>query len=168
MRCSYETKEAMTFIGYHTKIRPEEAYQKCPEFWDREYSLRFAGLWESMRPANALEKAILENRIGMYGICADAEDGFTYWIAGLYQGGEVPEGLDLIAFPAGRWAVFTAKGPIPASLQALNTAVWQEWYPAEGQRQGADGSVNLEVYSEGDPRAEDYESAIWMPVRKEG
>ena len=34
MNVTYEKKQAMTFIGYHTKICPEEAYRKYPEFWD--------------------------------------------------------------------------------------------------------------------------------------
>ena len=32
MRGTYEHKEAMTFIGFSTSIRPEEGYRKCPEF----------------------------------------------------------------------------------------------------------------------------------------
>ena len=71
---------------------------------------------------NAVEKAILENGIGMFAICADSENAFTYWIAGLYKGGDVPGGLELYSFPASEWAVFTTKGPMPASLQTLNTA----------------------------------------------
>ena len=47
-------------------------------------------------------------------------------------GGEVPEGLSLYTFPESDWAMFSAKGPLPGSLQALNTQVWQEWYPDEG------------------------------------
>ena len=35
MNVTYEKKDAMTFIGYHTEIRPEEGYQKCPEFGTR-------------------------------------------------------------------------------------------------------------------------------------
>ena len=35
MNVKYEKKPEMTFIGYHTEIRPEEGYQKCPEFWTR-------------------------------------------------------------------------------------------------------------------------------------
>ena len=31
MDLTYEQKEAMIFIGYHTLIRPEEGYVKCPE-----------------------------------------------------------------------------------------------------------------------------------------
>ena len=41
MNITYEKKDAMTFIGYHTEIRPEEGYQKCPEFWDKEYNARY-------------------------------------------------------------------------------------------------------------------------------
>ena len=38
MKVTYEHKPAMTFIGFSTSIRPEEGYQKCPEFWDKEYA----------------------------------------------------------------------------------------------------------------------------------
>ena len=70
----------MTFIGYHTEISPEEAYQKCPEFWDKEYAAKYVRLWQTMQPENAVEKAILDNGIGMYAICTEGENGFTYWI----------------------------------------------------------------------------------------
>ena len=160
----YEKKETLTFIGYHTEIRQGEGYLKCPEFWEKEYTEKYARLWRTMEPQTPVEAAILENRIGAYAICADAGNSFTYWIAGLYRGGEVPEGLSLYTFPEGRWAVFTAKGPIPEALQALNTAVWQDWFPAEGAKHGADGTVSVEFYSAGDPRSPDYESGIWFPL----
>ena len=161
-----EHREAMTMIGYHTEIAPDEGYVKCPEFWDLEYAKKYARLWQTMQPQTAVERAMLENRIGMYAICADGENGFSYWIAGEYRGGAVPEGLELYTLPAGNWAVFTARGPIPASLQALNTEVWQQWLPTEGRGLEADASVSVEVYSAGDPQSEDYECGIWMPVRK--
>lgn len=31
MNLTYEKKEAMTFIGYHTEIKPDEGYIKCSE-----------------------------------------------------------------------------------------------------------------------------------------
>ena len=165
MNVTYEKKSAMTFIGYHIEIRPEEAYRKCPEFWDREYAAKYARLWQTMKPENDVERAILENGIGMYAICADSEGVFTYWIAGLYQGGEIPDGLELCSFPESNWAVFTTKGPMPGSLQALNTAVWQEWFPNEGQKYHANGTAALEVYSAGNPQSPDYECGIWVPVQ---
>ena len=164
MNVRYEKKAAMTLIGYHTEIRPEEACQKCPEFWDKEYSEKYARLWQTMQPQTAVEKAILENGIGMFAICAESENGFAYWIAGLYQGGQVPDGLELFHFPESEWAVFTAKGPMPESLQTLNSAVWQEWFPTEGQKYSANGTATLEVYSAGNPKSPDYECGIWVPV----
>ena len=97
----YEHKQELTFIGFHTEIAPEEGYLKCPEFWDKEYNEKYARLWQTMTPETPVEKAILANDIGMYAICADGENGSTYWIAGLYKGGEVPQGLELFTFPEG-------------------------------------------------------------------
>ena len=165
MNVTYEKKEEMTFIGFHTEIRPDEAYKKCPEFWEKEYSAKYSGLWQTMKPETAEEAAILENGIGMYAVCTESENGFTYWIAGLYKGGDVPEGMDLYTFPESNWAVFTAKGAIPDSLQNLNTAVWQEWFPTEGEKYQANGTATLEVYSMGDPQSPDYESSIWVPIK---
>jgi len=164
MNVSYEKKAAMTLIGFHTEIRPEEGYIKCPEFWEKEYAAKYTRLWQTMKPETEIEKAMLENMIGKYAICAESANGFEYWIAGAYQGGNVPEGLELYSFPAGDWAVFTAKGPMPVSLQTLNTAVWQEWFPNEGQKYRANGKATLEVYSGGDPQSPDYECGIWVPI----
>ena len=121
-----------------------------------------------MTPETPVEQAVLDHGIGTYAICADGENSFTYWIAGLYKGGDVPEGLELFTFPAEEWAIFMAKGPIPEALQALNTAVWQEWFPTEGQRLHADGKATVEVYAPMDPRSPDYESGIWIPIHREG
>jgi len=34
MNPAYEKKDALTFIGFHTEIRFDEGYVKCPAFWD--------------------------------------------------------------------------------------------------------------------------------------
>lgn len=164
MNVTYEKKDAMTFIGYHTQFPHEEGYEKCPAFWDRDYVKKYARLWQTMQPETPVEEAIFANHIGQFAICADSERSFDYWIAGLYLGGEVPEGLELYTFPASNWAVFTVKGPLPSSLQELNTAIWQEWFPTEGQKFKANGTATLEVYSEGNPQSPDYESGIWVPL----
>lgn len=166
MSMLYEHKPAMTLIGFSTMIRPDEGYVKCPEFWDREYSQKYARLFTTMLPETPTEKAILENSIGMFAICDEKESGFEYWIAGLYKGGEVPVGLKLYSFPESEWAMFSAKGPLPDSLQALNTYVWQEWYPNEGRRYMGNGSAMLEVYTPGDMQSPDYECGIWVPVKR--
>lgn len=166
MNVIFEKKEEMIFIGYHTEIRPEEAYQKCPEFWDKEYAAKYTKLWQSMKPETPVEKAVLENEIGMFGICADSNNAFTYWIAGLYKGGEIPEGLEIFKFPASEWAIFKTKGPIPESLQTLNTEIWKNWIPTEGKKYNANVRATLEVYSAGNPLSSDYECSIWIPLGK--
>ena len=50
MKVTYEHRPAMTLIGYSTSIRPEEGYQKCPAFWDKEYAQKYARLWQTMKP----------------------------------------------------------------------------------------------------------------------
>ena len=161
-----EHKNAMTLIGFSTTIRPHEGYVKCPEFWEKEYAQKYARLWQTGRPETPMERAILENGIGMFAICDEKEDGFEYWIAGLYKGGEVPEELKLYTFPESDWAVFSARGPLPASLQALNTYIWQEWFPSEGREYMGSGSAMLEVYTPGDMQSPDYECGIWVPVKR--
>jgi len=164
MNVTFEHKDQLIFIGYYTNIQPGEGYEKCPEFWEKEYTEKYARLWETMKPENPVEEAILENGIGMFAICADTPMGFQYWIAGLYQGGPVPEGLRLFPFDGGDWVVFTDNGPLPHSLQCLNDRIWDEWFPGEGQAVKPVGGAIVEVYSAGDPSAEDYEIGIWVPV----
>ena len=53
-----------------------------------------------------MEQALLENRIGRFAICEQKADCFEYWIAGLYRGGAVPEGLKLYSFPESDWAAW--------------------------------------------------------------
>lgn len=164
MNVKYEYKSAMTFIGFSTSISPKEGYIKCPEFWDKEYSQKYARLWQTMKPETQDEKAILENGIGMFAICDEKDGFFEYWIAGLYKGGEVPNGFKLYTFPESEWAMFSTKGPLPNTLQELNTKVWQEWYPNEGQKYMGNGNAMLEVYSAGNMQSPDYECGIWVPI----
>lgn len=166
MEFKLEHKQAFQVIGFSTRIRPEEGYVKCPAFWQEAYTDRYRHLWETMQPETEEEHAICDNRIGMLALCIEQAGDCEYMIAGIYQGGNVPAGMKLYAFPESDWAVFSAKGPLPGSLQSLNTAVWQEWYPNEGQAYLPNGTASVEVYGEGDPRSADYACGIWIPVKK--
>ena len=74
--------------------------------------------------------------------------------------------MKLYELPESDYAVFTAKGPMPDSLQQLNDAVRKEWYPTEGQKFKPNGNTTLEVYSEDNPKSPDYECGIWVPIKK--
>lgn len=162
----FEHKGQLTFIGFSTQITPEEGYEKCPEFWDEEYNEKYTHLWQTMKPRTAVEQAILMNNIGMFAICSDNENGFEYWIAGLYAGGDIPEGLKLFTYPESEWAVFSTKGPLPDSLQTLNKQIMKEWLPEEGKKFNADMKTTVEVYSAMDTQSENYQCGIWIPVKK--
>ena len=164
MNITYEHKSTMTLIGFSTKVRPDEGYVKCPEFWNKEYSQKYAQLWQTMQPKTPTEKAILENGIGMFAICDEKNGYFEYWIAGLYKGGEVPDDLKLYTFSESEWAIFSAKGALPDSLQNLNTYVWNEWYPNEGKEMMKGNNTMLEVYSAGNMQSPDYGCGIWVPA----
>ncbi len=102
----------------------------------------------------------------MYAICHDRSDHFDYWIAGLYRGGYVPEGFELFTCSSGEWAVFTAKGPLPGSLQSLNDRIFNEWYKGEGETLDKKRDLMIEVYSAGNMHSPDYECGIWIPINR--
>ena len=100
-------------------------------------------------------------------MCIDDIGGgkFRYIIAGEYKGGDVPEGMTVYEFPETQWAKFKCVGPMPGALQSVNTRIFREWLPGNPDFDIAFGA-NIEWYSEGDGSAADYESAIWVPVKR--
>ena len=77
----------------------------------------------------------------------------------------MPEGMALYEFPMGDWAIFECVGPIPETLQALNTRIFQEWLPNNPDYE-LSGNATVEWYDcmreKDDP---DYRRAIWLPVK---
>lgn len=165
-----ENKQSFKVIGFQKEISYEDAYAEVPKFWDEINEKYFDRMSAGGSPADACEKAIIENRIGEYGVCIDDLGcrKFRYIIAGKYEGGEMPEGMTVYEFPAGDWAVFDCKGAMPEALQSVNTRVFKEWLPGNPDYE-ISGNANIEWYeSEGDPSSADYRSAIWLPVKKIG
>ena len=85
-------------------------------------------------------------------------------IAGIYKGGPVPLGLTTVHIPAAQWAKFRCVGPLPGSLQSVNTKVFSEWLPGNPDYEPS-MELNLEWYSLDDSTSPDYESGIWLPVK---
>lgn len=156
-------------IGFEREFTFTEAYAEIPEFWDEIGDKYAMNIYAENPPANAYEKAIVDNCIGEYGICIDdiGKGRFRYLIAGKYCGGEVPEGMALYEFPMCEWAVFDCIGAIPEALQSLNTKIFSEWLPGNPEYEIA-GDANVEWYDciNGEKTDTDYHSAIWIPVRR--
>ena len=141
-------KAAFTVAGVRRRFNSDTSYQEIPRFW-AEWAKDMKGLK------------------GMFGVCRDMDGkDFDYWIADLHQPWEdLPQGCETVQIPAGLWAEFPCRGPLPDSLQSVNTKIWSEWLPALQGYELA-GNYNLEVYT---PPAEDPAddvSYIWIPLRK--
>lgn len=143
-------KAQFTVMGRCRRFNSETSYTEIPLFW-REHM-------------ESKEKEVV---CGMYGICMDSDGThFDYYIADNYlPWNEVPEGYDTKVIPAGTWAVFPCRGPLPASLQSVNTKIWSEWLPSCKSYKLA-GNYNIEMYTppHSNP-AEDY-NEIWIPIVK--
>ena len=162
-----EKLQPFCVIGFEKVFDNKTAYAEIPKFWDeiyRKYTSAFAGKSSD----NPYDRAIIENRIGEYGVCIDDMDGgrFRYLIAGRYAGGAVPDGMTVFEFSEGEWAIFDCFGKIPEALQSLNTRIWEEWMP-----QNPDYKLRIPASIEwydtnGDMNDAKYHSAIWLPVKR--
>lgn len=167
MDYTVEKMDELRFIGFSREFSGETSYQEIPKFWD-EVHRRYAKPLMFRDPESDLERTFRSCAVGEYGVCADAGDcrHFQYLIAGRYHGGPVPEGMEVYTFPAREWAKFRCSGPMPGALQTVNTRIFREWLPGNPDYEIAQGG-SIEWYSmEGAPSDPDYESAIWIPVRR--
>ncbi|MBF6170852.1 AraC family transcriptional regulator [Nocardia blacklockiae] len=78
---------------------------------------------------------------GLLQVCDDLDPDATEgseltYLHGVAVTGDtpVPDGLDAIDVPAGRWAVFRTAGPYPQTLQDAWAATATEWFPANPWR----------------------------------
>lgn len=103
MECKITKMFGMKLIGFHRTFHTETAYAEIPAFWDELCEKYANNVYAGNPPANAYEKAIIDNCIGEYAVCIDDAGGdtFRYLVAGKYSGGEVPPGMMLYEFPMG-------------------------------------------------------------------
>ena len=74
----------------------------------------------------------------------------------------IPDDLDTIEVPAGRWAVFRATGPHPQTLQDTWAATATEWFPSNPWRLRPGPEIVAVL-----DRADDFSTAtceLWLPV----
>lgn len=75
---------------------------------------------------------------------------------------DVPDDLDVIRVPAGRWAVFRTEGPYPQLLQEAWAATATAWFPSNPWRLRPGPSIVAIL-----DRADDFSTAtseLWLPV----
>lgn len=156
-----EKLNGLKFIGFQKIIKSDEGYQECPKFWDEVNEKYFEN-----NESKEISKVVKECSVGEYAICYDADGKtFKYMIGGLYDGREVPEGMTICELPESLWAKFKSFGPLPGALQSLNTMIWQEWIPNNPQYELA-YNADIEWYPSDKVMDENYECAIWLPIKE--
>ena len=141
-------KASFTIVGMKRRFHSDTSYQEIPKFWNE---------WASDR----------KGLKGMFGLCVDTDGKeFDYWIADLYAPWEdIPEGCGTYMIPGGLWAEFTCRGPLPESLQSVNTEIWSEWLPSLSGYTLA-GNYSIEVYMPPTENPADTVSYICVPLKK--
>ncbi|MBR1383332.1 MAG: GyrI-like domain-containing protein [Ruminococcus sp.] len=90
----------------------------------------------------------------------------VYWIADLYMPWEdIPTGCEIYQIPGGLWAQFKCKGPLPDSMQKVNTQIWSEWLPSL-KGYALAGNYSLEFYLPPAEDPADTVSYICIPLKK--
>lgn len=163
-----EKMENFKIIGLEREVSFDSSYEQIPKYWNEVCEKYLGRLMRTGKPENEFEETLLKCHVGLFGVCihdSGNSDKFRYMIAGIWQGEAVPEGMTTYEFPDMEWAKFLCKGPMPGSLQSVNTKIFREWLPGNPQYEIA-MEASVEWYSEGDTQAVDYESAIWIPVKR--
>lgn len=150
-------KESFTVLGSSKLFSYESPKTEVPQFWNEHYAL---GKGQYVK--------------GVFGINIDEQmsgEQFEYMIADLYDPiADIPKGFITKTIPALTWAVFPCRGPLPQSLQDVNTKIFSEWLPALKEYEFACGYC-IEMYD--DPvkyplkaQDENYYCEIWIPIKK--
>lgn len=130
---------------------------QIPRFWERFLSEKTA----EMIPGKT-------NPGRNYGVCGEfEEDGsFSYLIGyDVKSGTTPPEGLKVWKVPPRTYALFTAKGALPESIQSMWNAIYADWFPTNGTWERAEGE-DFEVYEESRMAPGSGECDIYIPVKK--
>ena len=141
-------KAPFTIVGTRRCFQNETSYREIPKYW-REWTKDRKGLK------------------GMFGVCMDMDGKeFDYWIADLYAPWEeIQEGCETYQIPGSYWAQFVCRGPLPDSLQKVNTQIWAEWLPSLQGYELA-GNYSMEFYMPPSENPADTINYIWIPLKK--
>lgn len=154
-------KQAFTLlekVEMHT-VENQENIKSIPAFWTRAYR---DGTVEKLME-------LTSDKDYLFGVCYETspEDAktFAYAIAVKWeQKTPVPEGFRVSTVPARTWAVFPCKGAMPDAIQNMWNRIVSEFFPTSDYQPTME--LDIEAYTQGDMEAPDYQSEIWVPVRK--
>jgi len=161
-------KDSFKIIGFERTFSFDGSNEEVPMFWKAIHGKYSRVLYSIDKPQNAIEKAVFDNQIGEFGVSIIDEDmnKYKYIISGRYSGGIIPNEMTIHEFPSSMWLVFDCVGPLPTSIQKLNTRLFCEWLP-NNSHFDLIGNVIFERYNKNeDVKSPNYHSQIWIPVKE--
>ena len=181
MRHEIIALQDVQIIGLARRISFSKAKEECPRFWGEFVEMVTRPVLFDKKVPNAFQKAAFDNGVGEFGLCTcDIPDhdcatcaevffdkcmdkSFTYVIGGIYQGGDVPEGMRLFSVPDGKWLKVYFEGGMKA-FQEQYGKFHKEWLPAHPEYRWAPDSCSLEWYQGTDIQSPDYQCGVMMPL----
>ena len=138
----------------------EQNNRQLPNYWDdcrKDYTI------------DSLYKYAAESGVfggALIGICGEDADKneVTYAIGVEYNGSDITDELSVEQIPACTWAIFESVGPIPTAFQTLLHKVYSEFFPTSEYHPC--GSLDIQVYPNGNMQSPQYKCELWIPVEK--
>ncbi|MFD0352133.1 GyrI-like domain-containing protein [Streptomyces sp. NPDC127110] len=164
MRYRIVQKEPFRFVGRKARVPlvhegANAAAAAHLEGLDERTVVRMKELSGGLEPEGVLSAAVYLTDSREEGALAD------YWIGVLTAPGTAAGELDVLDVPAGTWAVFESRGPLPGALQELWRDVFTQWFPSNPytSRPGPELLRTEPVAAGEEPR-----SQLWIPVERAG
>jgi len=150
------SKESFIIIGIElrTTTRDGMNFTEIPQFWEKV-----------LEKKQIVEIPDRKSPDTILGICMDFESNgsFSYIIgAEVTSTKNTPDDMVCRTIPAAKYAVFTARGKMPDSIQYVTKYIYHKWLPnSEFQRAN---SADFELYDERFDDEENAEVDIYVPI----
>lgn len=167
-------------IGIINEIPVGKGHEECPKCWDRFVARVLRPIYMEGQQPDAFQLAAVQNHVGSYalccchlpkGSCAHCSEkflkscglaAFSYIIGGIYDGDDIPLGMNLISLHSGRWIKFHFEGGMKAFQQQMQQ-IYEEWFPALPEIRLAANQC-LEWYDGMDIQSPDYKCGVMFPI----
>lgn len=151
-----EKKEAFRIIGLRKNLNTDIEYnfENIPIFWtDTKKSEIFPELYKLITP----------DFPKILGVTVYKDNKTLYYYIAVKTDEILPDTFEYIV-PSATWVIFECTGAAPESIQKLYRQFYTEWLPTSGYELG--NAPEIEVYTEGDIKSDNYKSEIWFSIKK--
>lgn len=162
MQYRIEEKEAFRIVGIMKRV-PIVFEGVNPEIAAIWASLNDATITRLKALSNTDPAGIISASINFSEGRMEEKGGLDHYI-GVATTQESPDDLETLEVGPSVWAVFTAVGPFPETLQNVWGAIYSEWFPTSNYEQSPGPEILWN--RDKDVSSPDFQSEIWIPVTR--